>query len=835
MKKLRLDDLKHFPAIVAAPSLALGIYLNDLHPLPLWFLIPAFAGSLIWLITLAVNELFKVAAPLAAATAFFLGGALIVFSNSGFNADPLGKIRQSDVNVTTEIDEIRELNSDRISFTGYVAGISYDTTFRVRKGAIKEKHVKTVNVKFDSPVKLIFELREPSPTLFNALSTKLAPGRHIALSGSFFKPLDRRNPGGFDHAAYLKRQKISASVFVYADSSIAVAGDPDPVHGTIFAIRQSIARKIDELHDPQTAAIMKGLVIADRAAIDQETLNNYIDTGIAHILAVSGFNVGIIYLLSLLLFQKLKPVSRNGELVARLIILFLFLIITQFQITVVRAVVMFAVHSILKYSGRESNSWNTLSLTAIITLIYDPQDLFSTSFQLSVAAVSGLFIAERMKTEFLRAIYRGIAEVKGKSQPALEKMTRSAIFRNGFELVTVTILVQLFMLPFLIGYFGKVTLLSIPANIVGVPLSSFMLINGILTLFFSIFSTGLASTIAVASTAVNQIINIVTSSLRSTGWGSIEITGGTATEAVLFYTLILVAAVLIAVVPSFKRRIVIILACSFAIITSHFVLREPLLRDGRAYLIAVDIGQGDSFLLRNSTGETWLIDAGPVSKRFDSGENIIKPLLKQLGIDSISLALISHYDNDHSGGILSLYKSGIIKKLAVPPPDTLAENDIAFLNIFSRTKKPIILKDGVVFSAGDMKLTVRLNDLTPGMESNTRSAVMMVELKGKKILFTGDLDKKGENSLMRKMINLECDLLKVSHHGSITGTSQAFLEQTNPEIALISAGAGNRFRHPHPEVIDRLDDAGIRVLRTDLEGCFVIQIDSNKISQIDWR
>ena len=88
---------------------------------------------------------------------------------------------------------------------------------------------------------------------------------------------------------------------------------------------------------------------------------------------------------------------------------------------------------------------------------------------------------------------------------------------------------------------------------------------------------------------------------------------------------------------------------------------------------------------------------------------------------------------------------------------------------------------------------------------------------------------------MGKMINLDCDLLKVSHHGSITGTSESFLKYSLPEIALISAGAGNRFRHPHREVIDRLDDFGINILRTDLEGCLIVQMDSNKISQINWR
>jgi len=835
MKKLRLDDLKHFPAILAAPAMALGILFNDEYPLPFWFLTLVALAALILILLLSVAENRKMIPALTVTTAFFIGGATIVFSNSGFNPDPLGKLRQSDVNLTAGIVEIKEMNLERISFTGYVSSLSYDTTWKQISGDKKIKFSKTKTLRFAAPVKFIFDIRDPDISVFHRLQNELEPGRDITLSGSYFKPLNRRNPGGFDYAAYLQRQQIPASIQVYADSLIKIKGTRDPVSGTVYNLRRSIAGVIDSLHDAKTAAILKGLIIADRSSIDPETINNYIDTGIAHILAVSGFNVGVIYLLTLLLFQKLKPLSRGGEMAARLTILFFFLVITQFQITVVRAVLMFTVHSLLKFSGRESNGWNTLSITAILVLLFDPQDLFSASFQLSVAAVAGLFISESMKTEVLRSLYIKIAGMRSGSKTLLESITRSRLFRGGFELVMVTLFVQIFMLPFLISYFGKVTLLSIPANIAGVPLSSFMLINGILTIFISIFSSPFALFTAGVSSAANQLINFAVTTLKNTGWGNIEIADHTPFEAVLFYLLIALAVILISAKKNLLWRSFVVSATGILIVFSHLLLRTPILEDGKAYLIAIDVGQGDSYLLRNSKGETWMIDAGPVSKRFDSGERIVLPLLKRLGIDSISLAFVSHYDTDHAGGMLSLIRTGMIKKLAIPPPDSSDLTDLAFYNLFRRLASPVILRDSSRFTSGDLDMITYLNAPTPDMESNARSAVFMTILKGVKILFTGDLDKKGEKALIGKKLNLECDLLKVSHHGSNSGTSDQFLYKVKPRIAVISAGLGNRYRHPHPMVLERLGKGGTTILRTDLEGCIIIQFDSEKISQIDWR
>ncbi len=835
MKKLRLDDLKHFPAIIAAPAMALGIVFNDSHPLPLWFLIPASLGSLSLITLLAISEKRKFIPLLAAIAAFCGGGATIAYSNSLFNPNPLGKPRQSNVKLTAEIDEIREINPDRISFTGYVHAMKYDSTWREKSGHKKIRRTLTRELGFNRPVKLIFEVKEPPPRLYHSLMQQLEPGKNISLSGGYNLPLNKRNPGGFDYAGYLKRQNIPASVYVYSDSTIKISGSRYPIQGEIYSIRRSIAEMIDSLHDKKTAAILKGLIIADRASIDESTVNNYIDTGIAHILAVSGFNVGVIYLLTLLFFQKLKPVSRNGELVARLIILFLFLVITQFQITVVRAVLMFTVHSLLKYSGRDPNGWNTLSLTAILLLLFDPQDLFSTSFQLSVAAVAGLFIAEAIKTGLLKNLYACITGMTSSLKGSLESISRSWLFRSGFEMVIVTLFVQIFMLPFLAGYFGKVTMLSIPANLAGVPLSSFMLINGILTLFLALFSTQVASLAAAASTVANSLIDSVVTALNNTGWGKIEIVNTPVFEVVVFYLLIVVALILIAAKKNLFWRTVVVTVTGVVIVFSHFLLQEPILQRGKAYLIAIDVGQGDSYLLRNSNGETWLIDAGPVSPRFDPGEKTIPPLLKKLGIDSISLALISHYDLDHAGGMLSLARAGIVKRLAIPPPDSSDDTDISLYNLFTRFGDPEILRDSSRFTSGDLDLLVHLDHISQGASSNSRSAVYMASLAGRKILFTGDLDKKGEKALTGKKLNLDCDLLKVSHHGSGSGTSAEFLAVALPEVAIISAGLGNRFRHPNSEVLDRLEDGGAAILRTDLDGCLIIEIDSETIKQIDWR
>lgn len=835
MKKLSLDRIKYFPAIPFTIALCFGIIISNVSPFPLWFSIPLFVISTTLFFLLKFRNLEKFVLMFALLSGFGFGIAAIKISNDSLMLNPFNTPRKSGMEVTARIIEVREMSRDNFIFTGEVTTASFDSSFVNEKG---KKTRKRVSHAYNPAPKLIFKIRDAEPAVFSYVKQNIKPGRSIRLFGTFNLPQGKRNPGGFDYAAYLKHEMISGTFYVYSDSLIKISGEKDFISGNIFDLRKNIAEMLDSLHDPETAAILKGLIIADRSEIDEETVNSYIDTGIAHILAVSGFNVGIIYLLTLLLFQKIKPHSRWFDIIARLTILFLFLMLTQFQVTVLRAVIMFSVHSLLKFSGRLTNRWNTLAIAVFIILLFNPQDLFSTSFQLSAAAVASLFIAESIYSSFRFTITSFFNSKKAEIKRKASSFFDSFVFRNLSELVVVTFFVQLGMLPFLLIYFGKITLLSLPANIVAVPVSSLMLLNGLLTLFVSVFSTSAAALLASASGLLNKILNITIVALKDTNWGKIELQNFSLADGIVFYLLIFSLILIYSRKRDLKWRLSSAVFALLIMVITHSAFKATELSKNASYIVAIDTGQGDCYLLKDKSGGTVLIDAGVLSERYDAGKSTVLPTLKRLGVDSIDIAFISHYDIDHAGGMVTLSRQGVIKRLFVPPPDSSDISDLSLFALFSTFITPTVFKEGEVLKTEEftIKSLIHTDSLDVNTESNRRSMVLSISVNNLKMLFTGDLDRVGERKLIRNNINLDSDLLKVSHHGSNSATTNLFLNAVKPKVAIISAGVANRYNLPHPLVIERLEDSGCSILRTDIEGCIILEIDDDKhLQKIDWR
>ncbi len=836
MRSLSLDDLKYYPAIPFTIAMSIGILVQDTRPLPIFFLLSVASLTLLLIIFLKRRGLIRLIPLLSLLFGFCSGSILFTISTNDFEDNPFYQTKISHMKVSASVYKIIELNSEKVEFEGNITGASYDSTYQ---NAITGKRSKIKQrKKIEGTVQVVFKMKKPDSLLLKRLEMELLPGRIVNLTGNFTIPPKQRNPGGFDYQNYLKRQEISGLIYVDNDSSIEFSGKHSPLSGNIYLLRKAIGEKIDELHSPATAAILRGLIIADRTEINEEVINGYVNTGIAHILAVSGFNVAVIYLLTLLLLQKLRHKNRLSELLFRLFVLLIFLVITQFQITVVRAVLMFTVHSVLFYSGRLNNRWNTLAITALMILVFNPQDLFSVSFQLSVVAVASLFVADDIVSAIRYSSASKIAGLKnGSYKEFVTVVSDSWIVRHSIELILVTLLVQFGMLPFLIIYFGKISLLSLPANLVAIPTSSGLLINGLVTLIISPLSTKLASLFAAGSDFTNSLLNSFIFSLNDLNFGIIEYGSFTFYDVVVFYLLIMLLIIIFLRKNDLTWRV----ASGFGVIilftTSHLITASSPLRSGYSHLMAIDVGQGDCYLLRTRDNTTIMIDAGDLEMSYDAGKMTVIPVLKKLGIDKIDVAFISHYDNDHAGGMISLIRSGIIEKLYLPPPDTSSVDDLTLFNLLSQHKNVEVIKKGNIFAKKDIsiELLTDFDSIPPESGSNQRSAVLMATLENQKILFTGDLEKDGEMELIRKNLNLKCDFLKVGHHGSRTGTSNEFIENAKPVYSLISAGVANWYNHPHPLVLERLENQNCKIFRTDIEGALIFRIENGTVTKVNWR
>jgi competence protein ComEC len=284
------------------------------------------------------------------------------------------------------------------------------------------------------------------------------------------------------------------------------------------------------------------------------------------------------------------------------------------------------------------------------------------------------------------------------------------------------------------------------------------------------------------------------------------------------------------------------IAASIIIINFFFFStfdNDEILSEDKLSVVIIDVGQGDAILLKFPKGTTALIDAGDVTRSYDNGERVILPLLEYLGIEKIDYAFVSHIDADHYAGFVSLVHLGVIRKIYKPSIDTSLTKDIKFEKYLSEMKIPVEYYKKEKLMIDDVPLFI-LNDddimNNYNFGSNDRSGVFKLIYGNTSFLFTGDIEKKAEKIYAEKYNSfLDSDLLKTGHHGSKTSSTETFLNYVTPELSIISAGIENKFNHPSPEVLDRLENFGSEIYRTDKQGALIFESDGETINFIDWK
>ena len=246
-----------------------------------------------------------------------------------------------------------------------------------------------------------------------------------------------------------------------------------------------------------------------------------------------------------------------------------------------------------------------------------------------------------------------------------------------------------------------------------------------------------------------------------------------------------------------------------------------------SYVRMIDVGQGDSILL-HSNGYSALIDTGPA----ENSEDLISDL-HALGIEVIDVLILSHLHIDHTGGVTDLYDNFQIENLILPELSTFSEGiysaQFAIDKMTRNGKGVYSAKEGMEFSLGNIDVEIVASYFDSDNENN-RSLIIKAFLEGKSFLFTGDAEKKTEKLLIKENKNIDCDVLKLSHHGSNSSTVKDFLESTTPEIALISVGKNNMYHHPHYATIKLLRDFDCKIYRTDKNGSITVRVERGKIN-----
>ncbi len=238
----------------------------------------------------------------------------------------------------------------------------------------------------------------------------------------------------------------------------------------------------------------------------------------------------------------------------------------------------------------------------------------------------------------------------------------------------------------------------------------------------------------------------------------------------------------------------------------------------------IDVGQGDCALIY-SNGYSALIDVG-----LPNTSNDLSADISDCNITELDVVVVSHLHSDHVGGLIQIADNFEIENLIMPP---LLDNSISA----AKSGKDIAIKNGSAFyeakqgmnfNIGEFEITL-LSDFTDRSNENNRSLFVMAEINGIRFLFTGDAETKMESLLLNENLDLDCDVLKVSHHGSNTSSSKAFLDAVTPEYSVISVGEDNIYSHPHKTTLASLKDADSEIYRTDQSGDITFNIDGKKI------
>jgi len=655
--------------------------------------------------------------------------------------------------------------------------------------------------------------------------SSLTLGRFIHFTGELGTINIGRNPGEFDLRNYLHLNNIYARFYPVRLDSSCLGEEMGNIVLTrfIYPVRRSIADRLDKLIGGEEAKFLKGLIIGERSEIPIEVKTAFINSGVMHILAVSGLHVAIVTFMLIIIFQLLR-IPEKPRLIATCLFLIYYMYLTGNSPSVARSVVMAIIFLCAKLFERRGDMYNILALSAIVLLLIDSKQLIQPGFQLSFVAVFAIVY-----------LYPKLYGLKNLLSDGLKN---NRLIVATFALMGVSIAAGIGTLPFTSIYFGKISVISFIANIIVVPLSNVILAIGMFSVAVSYLSTWIASIYAEVTSLLTWLMLKIVDFFGNLRFAYID------TRFSLWSSIIFYAGIGFAINIGRKevRKIFIILTL---VVLNSWLYGFQIFGPSTKYLRVtfLDIGQGDAIFLEFPNGGNMLVDAGPRTFGTDAGNRFIVPYLRYRGISRIQTILTSHPDADHLGGVPTLLHQCKVDQVCDAGSVSTSSLFKEYIHLVDSLKlERSILQSGIKIGSLD---EIRLYVLHPSIEFlqvksrttlNNQSLVVKVVFGKTSLLLAGDAEKEAETAIESKYDSfLKSDILKISHHGSITGTSDIFLKSVRPQTAIISVGAKNKFNHPSPVVLQRIMELGCKYYRTDELGAIVLESDGERWNWIEWR
>ena len=680
------------------------------------------------------------------------------------------------------------------------------------------------------------------------------------------RPRNFKNPGRFDYVHYTRSQGIDVlggvSKAKYFERLGAV-----PL-GTFTALRCTIRERMLSFFDrhlpEDSAALLKAMLLGEKQYLSESLRQAYIDTGLAHLMAVSGLHIGfvagacflILYPLVFFLLWKFRSrwalLGYGKKVVALLCIIpvLFYMLLVGAKISALRAGVMILVYLFAVLINREKHLLNALLVAAFLILIWNPEAVVGPGFLLSFGALLTIVLAIQFMENPSGDALDQLGEVpwyRRLPKPRLSEASWGARIYDIFQsTVFITLAALLGTLPILIYFFNHISIGGIFLNLLLVPLTAVLIPLGLLTSLLALLYEPLGALLMPLTAGLLQIYVGLPKLAAPLPFMSFYVPTPPAIWPILYYALLVAIPTWIRSRRSIaepvpdprnarSKTIPWGLALASAILVVSFIWpRFPYFKNGELSVYLLDVGQGESIYMEFPNGETLLLDGGGYFRNsLDVGKLVVAPFLWSRGLWGLSYVGASHSDHDHISGLESLAELVSIGHFLERRPSLVDQRiDRLKSRLINRDTVPVPLQPGRPWSIGKVRLTL----LHPTPEfiaaspssnkiGNDLSMVWKIEYGAFSMLLTGDITEKAERYLVEHNAPLQAGILKAPHHGSRTSSHPEFLRAVGPKDVIVSSGRFNIFHHPHPNIVERYRQQGATLWRTDLQGAIRITTD----------
>jgi competence protein ComEC len=655
-------------------------------------------------------------------------------------------------------------------------------------------------------------------TVVGALAANFAGnwrgGRRVRLPIQLRRPSRYLDPGVPDFERALARRGTTLVGTVKSGALVEVVARGNFIDESAARIRAVCRRSILTAvgrWDERSAAIVAAIVIGDRAGLDDELQRRLQEAGTYHVIAISGGNIAVLAGLLLATFRVAGMLGR-GAMLAAIGVLVAYERIVGGGASVDRATCMAVVYFAARALDQRSPPLNVLALATASLVVARPLSVVDPAFALTVGATLSILL----------------------TIPLVQSMNLPRGIGWLFGLLASSVATEVALLPIGALFFSRVTFAGLGLNFAAIPLMAVVQLAGMALVPIALVSTAAAS-------AVGYIAHLAASGLiRSADLAQLvpvltfRVAPPSAWSLTLYY--LAVIGVCLCRRRTRWRRI----GSITAVLAALWIIAEPWAfaerrGDGLLHATFLDVGQGDSVFLRFPHGTTLLVDAGGLAARssFDIGDRVVAPVLRTAGTARLDFMALTHGDPDHIGGASAILREFRAKEvwegIPVPPFEPLQLLREQALCIGSTWSN---LKAGDRFQIDGVEVLVIHPDLPDWERQRVRnddSLVFDLRWGDVSVLLTGDIGRSVERARLSNIAPAPMRIVKIPHHGSLTSSSIEFVRALAPTIAVVSAGRGNHFGHPVLEVLQRYEEVGAQIFRTDRDGAVTVSTDGKSL------